>query len=43
MIMEESWKPGERDAEGRCAAFLASAFPDDAPSRIASLARREKS
>ena len=27
---QESWKPGERDAHGRCAAFLASAFPYDA-------------
>jgi len=26
----ESWKPGERDAQGRSAAFLASAFPYDA-------------
>ena len=24
---QESWKPGERDAQGRSAAFLASAFP----------------
>jgi hypothetical protein len=24
---QESWKPGERDAQGRRAAFLASAFP----------------
>jgi hypothetical protein len=27
---QESWKPGERDAQGREAAFLASAFPYDA-------------
>ena len=27
---QESWKPGERDAQGRKAAFLASAFPYDA-------------
>jgi transposase len=27
---QESWKPGERDAQGRRAAFLASAFPYDA-------------
>ena len=27
---QESWKPGERDAQGRSAAFLASAFPYDA-------------
>jgi hypothetical protein len=27
---QESWKPGERDAHGRSAAFLASAFPYDA-------------
>jgi transposase len=27
---QESWKPGERDAQGRGAAFLASAFPYDA-------------
>jgi transposase len=27
---QESWKPGERDAHGRRAAFLASAFPYDA-------------
>jgi transposase len=26
----ESWKPGERDAQGRSGAFLASAFPYDA-------------
>ena len=26
---QESWKPGERDAQGRRAAFLASAFPYD--------------
>jgi transposase len=26
---QESWKPGERDAQGRSAAFLASAFPYD--------------
>ena len=27
---QESWKPGERDAQGRSGAFLASAFPYDA-------------
>ncbi len=27
---QDSWKPGERDAQGRSAAFLASAFPYDA-------------
>jgi len=27
---QESWKPGERDAQGRSAEFLASAFPYDA-------------
>jgi len=27
---QESWQPGERDAQGRSAAFLASAFPYDA-------------
>ena len=27
---QESWKAGERDAQGRSAAFLASAFPYDA-------------
>jgi transposase len=27
---QESWRPGERDAQGRSAAFLASAFPYDA-------------
>jgi hypothetical protein len=27
---QESWKPGERDAQGRRGAFLASAFPYDA-------------
>jgi transposase len=27
---QESWKPGERDAQGRRAEFLASAFPYDA-------------
>ncbi len=27
---QESWKPGERDAQGRSAGFLASAFPYDA-------------
>jgi hypothetical protein len=27
---QESWKPGERDAQGRRDEFLASAFPDDA-------------
>src|SRR5208283_3414605 len=27
---QESWKPGEHDAQGRSAAFLASAFPYDA-------------
>jgi hypothetical protein len=27
---QESWKPGERDTQGRSAAFLASAFPYDA-------------
>ena len=27
---QESWKPGERDAQGRSAAFLASAFPYNA-------------
>jgi len=27
---QESWKPGERDAQGRSATFLASAFPYDA-------------
>jgi hypothetical protein len=27
---QESWKPGERDAQGRREAFLASAFPYDA-------------
>jgi transposase len=27
---QESWKPGERDAQGRSAAFLASAFPYEA-------------
>ena len=27
---QESWKPGERDAQGRRAAFLASSFPYDA-------------
>ncbi len=27
---QESWKPGERDAQGRSGAFLASAFPSDA-------------
>jgi transposase len=27
---QESWKPGERDAQGRSARFLASAFPYDA-------------
>jgi transposase len=27
---QESWKPGERDAQGRSAAFLGSAFPYDA-------------
>ena len=27
---QESWKPGERDAQGRSAAFLSSAFPYDA-------------
>ena len=27
---QESWKPGERDAQGRTAEFLASAFPYDA-------------
>ncbi len=26
---QESWKPGERDAQGRSGAFLASAFPFD--------------
>jgi len=29
---QESWKPGERDAQGRHAAFLASAFPSQAES-----------
>jgi hypothetical protein len=27
---QESWKPGERDAQGRSAAFLAGSFPYDA-------------
>jgi len=27
---QESWKPGDRDAQGRSAAFLANAFPYDA-------------
>ena len=29
---QESWKPGEYDAQGRCDAFLASAFPYQAES-----------
>jgi DDE family transposase len=40
---QDSWRPGERDAQGRDRAFQASAFPYDAEREIALPVLREKS
>ena len=40
---QESWKPGERDAQGRSGAFLGQRLPLRCRSGIASLARQNRS